>query len=73
MSYFHYTTYKIKKKFNHVIILSILSIITLYIKSLVNGGIKWLSWDKLCTVKEEGGLDFKKLNDFIIAMLAKQT
>ena len=26
-----------------------------------NKGIKWLSWDKICTVKEDGGLGFKKL------------
>lgn len=27
-------------------------------KSGTNGGIKWMSWDKVCTVKEEGGLGF---------------
>lgn len=41
-------------------------------KGGVNGGIKWLSWDRLCTVKEEGGLGFRKLKEFHVAMLAKQ-
>lgn len=35
-------------------------------------GIKWLSWDKLCNVKEDAGLGFKKLREFNVAMLAKQ-
>lgn len=29
-------------------------------KGGTNGGIKWMSWDKVCTIKEEGGLGFKK-------------
>lgn len=41
-------------------------------KNSSNGGIRWLSWDKLCEVKEAGGLGFQKLRDFNIAMLAKQ-
>lgn len=32
-----------------------------------------MAWDKLCKVKENGGLGFKKLRDFNVAMLAKQT
>lgn len=35
-------------------------------------GVKWMSWEKLCTVKEDGGLGFKKLREFNIAMLARQ-
>ncbi|XP_074342892.1 putative mitochondrial protein AtMg00310 [Apium graveolens] len=34
--------------------------------------IHWLSWEKLCVVKEVGGRGFKRLRDFNIAMLAKQ-
>ena len=32
----------------------------------------WLSWDKLCSPKAEGGLGFKKLKEFNLALLAKQ-
>ena len=31
----------------------------------------WLSWDKLCSSKAEGGLGFKKLKEFNLALLAK--
>ncbi|KAL0448320.1 UNVERIFIED_CONTAM: putative mitochondrial protein [Sesamum latifolium] len=34
--------------------------------------IHWLSWNKLCVSKNEGGLGFRKLGAFNRAMLAKQ-
>ncbi|XP_074346544.1 uncharacterized protein LOC141685334 [Apium graveolens] len=36
-----------------------------------NRGIKWMSWERMCKVKEDGGLGFKKLRHFNISMLAK--
>lgn len=35
-------------------------------------GIRWMSWDKLCVNKTGGGLDFRRLRDFNLSMLAKQ-
>ncbi|XP_019176856.1 PREDICTED: uncharacterized protein LOC109172161 [Ipomoea nil] len=34
--------------------------------------IHWLSWGQMCTPKSKGGLGFKKLHEFNIALLAKQ-
>lgn len=35
-------------------------------------GIRWLSWEKLCTAKAGGGLGFRELSKCNLAMLAKQ-
>jgi len=32
----------------------------------------WLSWDKVCTPKEEGGLGCRDLKAFSLTLLAKQ-
>ena len=35
-------------------------------------GIRWIKWGTLCDVKEVGGLEFHKLQEFNVAMLTKQ-
>ncbi|XP_074346272.1 uncharacterized protein LOC141685047 [Apium graveolens] len=37
-----------------------------------NKGVCWVAWEKLCDVKEAGGLGFKNLHQFKIVMLTKQ-
>ncbi|XP_074352890.1 uncharacterized protein LOC141692045 [Apium graveolens] len=34
--------------------------------------IHWMSWDRLCAKKSEGGTRFRKLHDFNVALLGKQ-
>ncbi|XP_019184990.1 PREDICTED: uncharacterized protein LOC109179969 [Ipomoea nil] len=36
------------------------------------GGIRWMSWSRMCERKVDGGLRFKKFSRFNIALLAKQ-
>ncbi|XP_031131836.1 uncharacterized protein LOC116033219 [Ipomoea triloba] len=38
-----------------------------------NKGIHWKSWDKLCHPKKWGGMGFRSLRDFNLAMLSKQS
>lgn len=35
-------------------------------------GIHWCTWKEVCDLKEAGGLGFRKLDKFNIALLAKQ-
>ncbi|XP_031095240.1 uncharacterized protein LOC115999534 [Ipomoea triloba] len=36
------------------------------------GGIRWMSWTRMCGPKNTGGMGFKHLHNFNIALLAKQ-
>ena len=35
-------------------------------------GIRWMRWEKLCVQKKKGGMGFKKLHEFNLALLGKQ-
>ncbi|XP_060966250.1 uncharacterized mitochondrial protein AtMg00310-like [Cannabis sativa] len=37
-----------------------------------NKGIPWMSWDRMCKSKNNGGLGFRNLHDFNLALLGKQ-
>uniref|UniRef100_A0A803PF19 Reverse transcriptase domain-containing protein n=1 Tax=Cannabis sativa TaxID=3483 RepID=A0A803PF19_CANSA len=37
-----------------------------------NKGIPWMSWERMCHNKENGGLGFRNLHDFNLALLGKQ-
>lgn len=40
--------------------------------SKVSRGISWMSWARLCTPKKEGGMGFRDLASFNLALLTKQ-
>ncbi|XP_019150180.1 PREDICTED: uncharacterized protein LOC109146988 [Ipomoea nil] len=42
------------------------------VKSRNGGGIRWMSWGRMCYPKSCGGMGFKKLSSFNLALLAKQ-
>ncbi|XP_019181687.1 PREDICTED: uncharacterized protein LOC109176752 [Ipomoea nil] len=41
-------------------------------KSSTEKGIHWLAWDKMCVPKKYGGLGFKRLHEFNLALHGKQ-
>lgn len=36
-----------------------------------NKGIRWLAWDKMCTSKDRGGLGFRSMHGFNLALMGK--
>ncbi|XP_019178981.1 PREDICTED: uncharacterized protein LOC109174171 [Ipomoea nil] len=41
-------------------------------KSTTTDGIHWMNWDRMCVPKKYGGMGFKKLHEFNLALLGKQ-
>ncbi|XP_074372587.1 uncharacterized protein LOC141713189 [Apium graveolens] len=41
-------------------------------KAAIRKGIRWLGWNKMCTSKNDGGLGFRDIFGFNIALLSKQ-
>lgn len=41
-------------------------------KKAESRGLHWLSWDKVCNSLEMGGLGFRELSEYNLALLAKQ-
>ncbi|CAN1261991.1 Putative ribonuclease H protein At1g65750 [Linum perenne] len=41
-------------------------------KDYGGGGVAWMRWERMCTLKEFGGLGFRNLMGFNLAMLGKQ-
>lgn len=37
-----------------------------------NSGIRWMSWSRLCYPKKYGGMGFRRIHEFNVAMLGKQ-
>ncbi|XP_074342120.1 putative mitochondrial protein AtMg00310 [Apium graveolens] len=37
-----------------------------------NKGIRWMAWNKMCYPKKFGGMGFKRIQEFNVAMLGKQ-
>ncbi|XP_019190786.1 PREDICTED: uncharacterized protein LOC109185261 [Ipomoea nil] len=41
-------------------------------KSTTVDGIHWMAWDRMCVPKKHGGMGFKRLHEFNLALLEKQ-